>query len=562
MTRARKSVHWVAMRRVSFGVCLCVACGGTRPPAIKAPASSSDQFPRIQQLLPGNASTPTGAIEPRAESIEKTRLAFAEAYAELPQLAATARPQAIKKVLAELGQALPVTRRADLPGAYMDSSSVSADGRYLLLPDTESLLLAEADTGRPLGFAPNPDGSRSRATFSIGGQLVAHLDRAQLVLREVPTLREVIRVASRPGAPYSFGPAQQLVVVRSGIGTAADDELHVLDAKTGASLRALPLTAPVPDAGLARRVAGLPRVRDCGDDETCLAQELQPDPIGRRVEQLHVVDDYVAVGWQGGSSTIHRLSDGKLLGAFRPRGETWKSGLIAVQSNPPRAAVATSPRVVADLGPPLSVTALLDLERGQVIALLDECRWVSDLAFAENGSHLVVGDLLHACFHDARNGSYVGKTLDVREAWQHDDLQDVRLKRLGDSRWVLTTADGSWAVVEAASGKTILRGFASEPTIVDGETFYATNAAKTPAELVIVEPQSIHARPLSKLEAERAAWPPEMTQSVDGKLWASIHRALYRTCSFRGFRIPAELCESAPAQLPPAAATRPDGARR
>ena len=348
----------------------------------------------------------------------------------------------------------------------INNCSFSADGRLFLFSDAESMVLVESATGRPLGYAVSEDEGLTNAAIAPDGSMVVSLEKTALVVRKTPLLHEVTRIAVREGAPFIFANVDRLVTVLLGKGDTPDDEIVAIDVQTGRLVQALSLTLPVPDSGLARRISGLPRGNSCPDDETCNNQEMEPEPVGRRVEELKVTGDFVAAAWRGGSSSLHRISDGKLIGAFRPRGETWKSGLITLQPKPPRAALATSPKVIGSLGPPLSVTALVDLDTGRISSILDECRWVSDLAFSESGDQLAVGDLRSACVHDARSGRFLYKTATVRDAWKlDDDLQDVVISRLGTTRWFLATADGSWAVMEGTDGRLVAKGFGSDLAI-------------------------------------------------------------------------------------------------
>jgi hypothetical protein len=480
---------------------------------------------------------------PAADVLARVHLAFASAYEKMSATDPRPLRESLIGLFRDFGWQLPVPRSVEVPSATLSNCSFSADGSKLLLSDSESMVFAETTTGRPLGYAVSKDEGLSNVVIASDASIVVSLEKVALVVRETPLLRVLSRIAVREGAPFVFVGAERLATVRLGKGDTPDDEIVVLEARSGRVVQMLPLSVPVPDAGLSRKISGLPRGNSCPDDETCVKQEQEPEPVGRRVEELKAIGDFVAAEWRGGSTTLHKISEGKLVGAFRPRGETWKSGLVALQARPARAALATSPKVLGSLGPPLSVTALVDLDTGRVSGLLEECRWVTDIAFSEAGDQLLVGDLRRACIHDARSGKFLVRTAAVREAWDaDDDLQDTALSRLGASRWFLTTADGSWAVVEAANGKIIAKGFGSDSAIIDGDRLYAMNASKNTEELVILEANELSHRPLSASERRHGSIPPEAAGSPAAKRFKALELVLKSTCSLWGFRIPAELC--------------------
>ncbi len=482
-------------------------------------------------------------VRPPADVLVKAHSAFASAYEKMSVTDPRPLRESLEGLFREFRWQLPVPRGVEAPSAMLNNCSFSADRRIFVFSDSESMVLAETAAGRPLGYAVSKDEGLSNVVIASDASIVVSVERSALIVRETPLLHVLARIAVREGAPFTFLNAEKIVTVRLGKGDTPDDEIVVLEARSGRVVQSLQLTVPVPDAGLSRKISGLPRGSSCPDDETCAKQELEPEPVGRRVEELKTAGDIVAAAWRGGSTTLHRISDGKLIGAYRPRGETWKPGLVALLAKPARAALATSPKVLGNLGPPLSVTALVDLETGRVSSLLEECRWVTDIAFSESGDQLLVGDLRRACIHDAHSGKFVARTAPVREAWDvDDDLQDTLISRLGASRWFLATADGSWAVVAAAGGKLVTKGFGSDLAIIDGDRLYAINTSKSTEELVIVGPNELKRRPLTASEQGHNTIPPEAVDSPAAKRLRALELVLKSTCSLWGFRVPAELC--------------------
>jgi hypothetical protein len=537
------SLHSPLMRAALIPLLIVLGCAARVRPVEPGPQAK----PPLPVAMAEHAQPQPVAlslnVRPPAEVLAKVHSAFASAYEKMSVTDPRPLRESLEGLFRDFGWRLPVPRSVDVQSALLGNCSFSGDGRLLLFSDAESLVFAESASGRPLGYAVSKDAGLSSAILAADASIVVNLEKAVLVVRETPLLGVRARIAAREDAPFAFVDAARLVTVRPGKGATADDEIVVLEARSGRVVQQLPLTVPVPDAGLSRKIAGLPRGSDCRNEEACNKQELEPEPVGRRVEELKAVGDVVAAGWSGGSTTLHRISDGRLIGAYRPRGETWKPGLVTLQAKPAKAAMATSLKVLGNLGPPLSVTALVDLETGRVTSLLDECRWVTDIAFSESGEQLLVGDLRRACIHDARSGKFMAKTAFVREAWDvDDDLQDTVLSRLGASRWFLTTGDGSWAVVEAANGKLVTKGFGSDSAIIDGDRLYATNTGKNTEEVVILGPSEVKRRPLSAQERQRSVIPPEAADSPAAKRLRALELVLRSTCSLWGFRVPAELC--------------------
>jgi hypothetical protein len=466
---------------------------------------------------------------------------------------------------------------------------VSADGRILLVSDPESLLVAEAATGKILGLVVHELGAEAQPPrLSPKGALVAAPAGDSIVIYDTRGLTEVTRVAARSGAPFAFMDEEHLVTARLGAtevyrpqptkessrflsrdlaspagkppatlvlpdlqevdapSEQSDDELVVLELKTGKVQKTLKLTAPL-EQGPLRRVTSLPTSEACLRNQDCERFAFNPVPIGRRVESVKVDAGIVSAVWRGGSVSIHRTRDGKLMGAFRSRGERWKPGLVAVVSDPPRAAVATSlPELGRGSEPAVSVTALVDLKAGRLIELVDECRWATGLGFSQDGRTLMVGDLRKACLHDARTGRHLVTTEEIRPSLgPADEQEDVTIRSFQDGRWLLRTLDGSYGVFDGTSGKAQLRGKLDEREnlVVSGtDTLYVAEAAGNVAELVALSPTGVQRRILRPEELDGRAFPEEARNTPEGQRAGILMTIVAQTCTIEGFRLPVALC--------------------
>jgi hypothetical protein len=331
---------------------------------------------------------------------------------------------------------------------------------------------------------------------------------------------------------------------------AADDELTVIELKTGKVDNVLKLTIP-PDQGLLRRVASLPRSEECSRSSDCERFAFNPAAIGRRVEDIRVHAGVIGVAWRGGSVSLHRIRDQVLIGSFRARGEHWKPGLFAIMDNPPRAAVVTStPELGRGSEPSFSVTALVDLKSGKVVELIDECRWATGLSFSLDGKTLMVGDLRKACLHDARTGRLREVTEEVRLATgPSDELQDVSVRPVQAQRWLLRTLDGTYGIFDEKNGKALLRG--RQPPDKNGyvatgaRAIYLTDYSAQRAELVTLGPSKIERRVLRLEELEQKQLPPEARNTPEGHRASALEVLTLRTCLVEGFRLPGEFCRLA-----------------
>jgi hypothetical protein len=487
--------------------------------------------------------------------------------------------------LLALGRRLPEDRTDERLAEFTDRVTLSHDERFLVLGDRETLYVAEASTGFVLGLRAHDFGGTtvSPEVSPKGTYVVAPTARGFLVY-ETRGLLPMSEVLTRYDAPLAFLDERHVVTVRLGkaeiptapsleprvhvlreltpesprpldapagplVGEQADDELIVVDITSGKIEKTLKLTMP-PDQGLLRRVAALPKGELCDDAQDCDRFAFNPVPIGRRVVRLQIQAGVISAIWRGGSVSLHRVRDQKLLGSFRPRGENWKPGLVAVIADPPRAAVATSlPEVGRGVEPPFSVTALVDLERGRVIQLMDDCRWATGLSFSLDGKRLMVGDLRKACLHDARTGKLLDTTEEVRPAHGHpDEHADVEVKPLQEGRWILRTADGSFGVFDGKSGKALFRGRddgnAGGYVAADPGTLYVTDRSGTTAELVTLGGAGIARRVLRPEELEQREFPAEARNTPEGRRAALLESLVKRSCLVEGFRLPLELCEA------------------
>ncbi|HEY5957922.1 MAG TPA: hypothetical protein VIV60_15270, partial [Polyangiaceae bacterium] len=458
---------------------------------------------------------------------------------------------------------------------------------------TETIVVADAPSGRLLGLRQHPAQGELGPAVSPKSSLIVAAAGDELRVYESRGLALRLRIATRRDAPYTFLAEDKLITVRLGSANAAspvfreqllqrslpnpapeampsnapsliniattarnvdsdvelsDDELIVVNLRTGKTEQVLTLVAP-PDQGLLRKVASLPPSQRCNDYDECSRFEFNPVPIGRRVEQIKIAAGMVVAGWRGGATTMHRLRDGKLLGAFRSRGERWKPGLVAIWPNPPRAAVATSlPNVGRGNEPPFSVTALVDLNHGRVLELIDECRWTTGLAFSQDGTKLMVGDLRRACLHDARTGRHLETTEEVRPARGNaDDQQDVSVRAIPEGRWLITTADGAFGVFdEQSGGRAVLRGknLGRDGIVAaDDRSLFVADFSGGEAQLVTLGPGGVERRLLRSEELEQKKYPPEVANSPEGKRASAIERLVEHSCLIEGFRLPLELCK-------------------
>lgn len=489
--------------------------------------------------------------------------------------------------LTALGRHLPEDATEEHLGSWREDASVSADGKAYAFGDAETLLVAEAATGRFLGLRVHDSGaSATGPALSPKASVVIAPSAAELRVYETNGLALRLRIQVRKDAPFTIISDDQLVTVRLGepakeapeargqllqrsisglsdsggpAGLAArtkrdaqadaelsDDEIIVVDLRTGKTQKVYTL-APPPDQGLLRKVASLPPSQLCNETGDCRQYELDPTPIGRRVEQLRVVAGTVVAAWQGGATTFHRLRDGKLMGAFRSRGERWKPGLVAIWPNPPRAAVVTSlPNVGRGNEPPFSVTALFDLNQGRMLEILDECRWATGLAFSADGTKLMVGDLRRACLHDGRSGRYLETTEEVRPVRGADDnLQDVSVRSGPAGRWLLTTADGTYGVFSERDGRALFRGKNDRVAGLvasDERSLFVADFSGGEAQLITFGPAGVERRLLRSEELEQKRLPPELADSPLGRRAAVLGKILQRSCLIEGFRLPSELC--------------------
>jgi WD40 repeat protein len=526
-----------------------------------------------------------GAISESARA--QARAAFAQAL-ELWSAGRNAEANSMVELgLTALGRRLPEDAAQNDLGSWLEGASVSADGTAYALGDTETLLVAEATTGRFMGLRVHDAASSAVGpSLSPKATVVIAPSAAELRVYEAKGLALRLSIKVRKDAPFSFLSDDKLVTVR--LGDAAkepptargqllqrsisalpnsggppeldestkrdaqpdaelsDDEIIVVDLRTGKTDTVYRLVPP-PDQGMMRKVASLPPSQHCNVTDDCRQYELDPTPIGRRVEQLRIVAGTVVASWQGGATTFHRLRDGKLLGAFRSRGERWKPGLVAVWPKPPRAAVVTSlPSVGRGNEPPFSVTALFDLNQGRILEILDECRWATGLAFSADGTKLMVGDLRRACLHDGRSGRYLETTEEVRsERGAEDTLQDVSVRSVPSGRWLLTTADGTYGVFDEQHGRALFRGRNDRGAGLvasDDRSLFVADFSGGEAQLITFGPAGVERRLLRTEELEQKRLPPELADSPLGRRAAVLGMILQRSCLIEGFRLPRELC--------------------
>jgi hypothetical protein len=461
--------------------------------------------------------------------------------------------------LAALGRRLPEDASPERPGKWLEASAGSADSSAYVLADAETLLAVEATTGHFMGLRVHDRGSDAASpALSPKATVVVAPAADSLRIYDARGLGLRLSVNTRRDAPFAFVSDDKLVTVRLSLDLGQgqpvplandevfDDELVIVDLHTGKTDRVLKLGSP-PDHGLMRKVASLPSSSHCNESVDCREFELDPMPIGRRVEQLRIVMGTIVAAWRGGATTFHRLRDGKLLGAFRARGERWKPGLVAVWSKPPRAAVVTSlPNLGRGGEPPFSVTALFDLNQGRVLQILDECRWATGLAFSSDGSKLMVGDLRRACLHDASNGRYLATTEEVRPARGiEDDQQDVAVRSVPSGRWLLTTADGTYAVFDEQRGRALYRGKnAGGAGLIasDERSLFVADFSGGEAQLITFGPAGVERRLLRADELEQNRLPPEFANSPEGRRASIFEKVLAKSCLIEGFRLPLELC--------------------
>lgn len=495
--------------------------------------------------------------------------------------------------LSAISRQLPYDEAKQQLSALIETASFSEDGGLYVVADAETLLVGDAENNRVLGLRVHDYGAGlERPALSPKGSVVVAPSGKELLVYESRGLVQRLRVATRRNAPYAFVSDDKLVTVRLGDaeqGTIAsrgqllqrtlpaastataptpsrtqkgveadaelsDDEIVVVDLHSGKSEQAYKLVPP-PDQGLLRKVASLPPSQRCNDTDECQRFELNPVPIGRRVDALKVAAGMVIASWHGGATTIHRLRDGKLMGAFRSRGERWKPGLVAIWPKPPRAAVVTSlPGVGRGNEPPFSVTALFDLTQGRVIELIDECRWATGLAFSVDGNKLMVGDLRRACLHDGKTGRYLQTTDEVRPARGYeDDMQDVSVRPAPLGRWLLTTADGTFGVFDGTDGSAVYRGRSDARAGwvgSDDKSLYVADFTAGEAQLISFGPSGVSRRLLRSAEIDQKEYPPELANSPEGRRGMFLERLLKASCVVEGFRLPIELCTPTHATSP------------
>jgi hypothetical protein len=498
-----------------------------------------------------------------------------------------------------MGRKLPEDRSDEGLHHLAEHTVLSADGRILVVGDKNTLYVCDAASGFVYGLKVHDFGhSEIEPGISPKGTYVVAPSSEQLIVYETKGLVKRTALAVRSGAPFAFIDDEHIVTVRLGarekvpaaeptarqnyvvrelsdlkaprtaavaepssstpsdaiptfLKEEADDEMLVMELPTGKVTRTLKLNMP-PDQGLLRRVASLPRSEDCSRSADCERFAFNPVAIGRRVDSFKVGAGMISAIWRGGSVSLHRVRDGKLIGSFRSRGENWKPGLVAVVDNPPRAAVATS---TLELGrgnePPFSVTALVDLKLGKVVQLIDDCRWATGLSFSLDGKSLMVGDLRKACLHDAITGRLLETTEEVRPSLgPQDELQDVEVRPLrAGGRWLVRTADGAFGVFEGSGGKALLRG-KQEPAVqdyvaADDQSLYVADYSMKRAELVTLGPTRIERRILRLEELEQKQFPPEARNTPEGRLASALEVLALRSCLIEGFRLPGELCRLA-----------------
>lgn len=492
-----------------------------------------------------------------------------------------------------MARRLPADAAVQQIGSLGDSASFSEDGGLYVVSDAETLSVVDARTGRFLGLSVHDyDQALERPALSPKGTFVVAPSGTALLVYDSRGLAVRSRIGARRDAPFAFLSDTQIVTVRLGqpaSGTFvsrgqflqrnvealgprptpkstdenqqmasvpqtdfgaeeefSDDEIVIVDLPSGKTQQLLRLASP-PDQGMLRKVASLPPSQRCNDSDECQRFELNPVPIGRRVEEFKISSGMIVGSWRGGATTFHRVKDGKLIGAFRSRGERWKPGLVAIWPKPPRAAIVTSlPGVGRGNEPPFSVTALFDLSQGRVIELIDECRWATGLAFSPDGMRLMVGDLRRACLHDGRTGRFLHTTDEVRPVrGADDDLQDVTVRPAPEGRWLLTTLDGSFGIIDGLSGRALYRGRADgQDGLVasDDRSLYVADFTGGTAQLITFGPGGVARRLMRSEELEQKAVPPELVNSPEGRRGLMLEKILHGSCVIEGFRLPIELC--------------------
>jgi len=548
---------------------LCCASCAARHAVVSPPPSAPAPSPRPSpKVVPKETAQPQS---PTPAQLAAARQHVEQAYRLWSDSKLDEARTAVQQALAVVGRSLPVAREPVAPSRALAQSRLSDDGRLLLLIDEQSVGLFSADQGQPLGFVlRDREHPENLPQFTPDGQYALMPAGDELVLYDTEGLREQRRFEVRPGAPFAFADGSTLLTARLGAApepeldndaaasrddededqepeSNADDEIVLLDWTSGKELRRIELAAP-PMRGLARRVARLPGGRQCVDDDDCLHQCLDPAPVGRRLIRLEVHAEVVIGAWRGGDTTLHRLSDGRLLGAFRARGETWRPPQVAVHTQPARAAVITSyASAQTALGPPLSVVALLDLSRGTVRELLEECRWGTSVAFSADGNRVMVGDPLRACLHDAKTGQLLAVTDQVRpEREANDDQQDVTVSPIASGRWLTITDDGAFGVFDEPSSSFLLRGTTDSGQWLrwtEGERLYIEDTSSRPFDLVMVSAQQVERRALLPSETDGSTLPPELAGTTEGRQRQAIRLALDQTCPVLGYRLPAALCQ-------------------
>jgi hypothetical protein len=571
------------------------------------PTSLSGEV-RVQAVAPVNSVSFTSSTLPKPttekptttrDQQERATSAFGQALELWSNGRAEEANAMVDLALLALGRQLPSDRSDEELHHLAEHTVLSADGKILVVGDKNTLYVSDAASGFVLGLKVHDFGkSEIEPAISPKGTYVVAPSSEQLIVYETKGLVKRTALAARSGAPFAFIDDEHIVTVRLGaretvptsepearqsyvvrelldlkaprnaatreplsstpsevipsfLKEEADDEITVIELKTGKVTRTFKLKAP-PDQGLLRRVASLPRSEDCSKSADCERFAFNPVAIGRRVEAFKVGAGIISAIWHGGSVSLHRVRDGKLIGSFRSRGENWKPGLVAVVDNPPRAAVATS---TLELGrgnePPFSVTALVDLKLGKVVELIDDCRWATGLSFSLDGKSLMVGDLRKACLHDAMTGRLLETTEEVRPSLgPQDELQDVEVRPLrAGGRWLIRTADGAFGVFEGSGGKALLRG-KQEPTVqdyvaADEQSLYVADYSMKRAELITLGPTRIERRILRLEELEQKQFPPEARNTPEGRLASALEVLALRSCLIEGFRLPGELCRFA-----------------
>ena len=467
---------WFALGSLNVGcaVATTTATPTTPPPGAVTVRWEPTALPTSTASVPTKLETP---VKPTigVEQRQKAQTAFHQAFELWSAGRLQEATSMVDLALLALNRKLPDDRSDERLSNLSDNATLSTDGKVLAVGDRGTIYVADAASGFVLGLRVHDFGEVASAPgVSPKGTYVVAPSEERLVVYETRGLAQRATIATRDGAPFAFLDDEHIVTVRlgapqvaspaspeiergyvvreladlkppvkvkaSGGATStnaasnevvepnaaspnlattapleqADDELLVVELKTGKIKKTLKLTAP-PDQGLMRRVASLPRSEDCSRNADCERFAFNPTAIGRRVQSLKVGAGVISAVWRGGSVSLHRVRDGLLIGSFRARGEHWKPGLVAVMDNPPRAAIATStPELGRGNEPAFSVTALVDLKLGKVVELIDDCRWATALSFSLDGKSLMVGDLRKACLHDARTGRLLETTEEVR----------------------------------------------------------------------------------------------------------------------------------------------------